>query len=81
MSVVNEGVLERLRKLVEGLELRDDQVLTDIIVVAKSVALDDNRVGVCYNFDSNDWLVRRGLLDAAIDIETEHPPRQDEDEE
>lgn len=81
MTTVNKGLLERLRKLVEGLEVEEDQVVTDLIVIAKTSSMKDSRVGVCYNFDTGDWVVRRGMLDAAVDIETEAPPRRDEEED
>ena len=74
---MNEGLLDRLRKLVEGLDIKEDQVITDLLVIAKTSSMSDDRVGLCYNFDTKDWIVRRGMLDAAVDIETEEPPRQD----
>jgi hypothetical protein len=67
---VNEGVLDRLTKLVRGLELGEDDLVTEIIVVVKKSNSTTGRVGLCYNHDTKDWIIRRGMLDAVLEIET-----------
>lgn len=69
MSEINEGTLERLRKLVEGMGLSENDVLTELIVIGKTSNLDNGKVGICYNHDTKDWVVRAGMLSAAADIE------------
>ena len=81
MTTVNEGVLERLRKLVEGMGIEDGDAVTELIVIGKTSNLEDGRVGICYNWDSKDWVIRSGMLHAAMDIEDEQQisPRERED--
>jgi hypothetical protein len=67
---VNEGVLDRLTKLVQGLELEEEDLVTEIIVVVKKSNSVSGRVGLCYNHDTKDWIIRRGMLDAVLEIET-----------
>lgn len=67
---VNEGVIERIKKLVEGLGLTEEDLITEIIVVVKKSNAASGRVGLCYNHDTKDWIIRRGMLDAVLEIET-----------
>lgn len=81
MSINDAHVLERLRKLVEGLGIEDDDMVTEIIVIAKTANLERGIVGICYNHDTKDWIIRRGMLDAVVDLETQSElvPKDEED--
>lgn len=83
MSALNEGVLERLKKLVEGLGIEDDDMITEIIIIAKTSSMGRGRVGICYNYDTKDWVIRRGMLDAVVDLETQSEliPNKDNEED
>lgn len=80
---VSDGVLDRLRRLIEGLQIQEDDAVTELIVIAKTSNLSDGRVGLCYNHDTKDWIIRSGMLQAALDIEdeTKIAPRGYEEED
>lgn len=68
MTEANEGILIRLRKLVEGMEL-DDRFVTEIVVLVKTSNPNTGSVGIAYNYDTKDWIIRKGMLAVALDLE------------
>lgn len=67
----------RIASIIDGLgatlTLTDDDMITDVLVIAKVVEADGTvRVGVSWS-DSTSWLDRRGLLSAASEIAGQVP--------
>jgi hypothetical protein len=72
MSAVNEGVIARLRKLVEDMNIEEDRFITDIIIIMKTTNAESGLVGIVYNYDTKDWIIRTGMLSVAAQLEDSH---------
>lgn len=54
--------------------LHPDQRVTDVVILAKVVSMDDSTVALVMADSGIDWILKRGLMAAAGEILTAEPP-------
>jgi hypothetical protein len=64
-----ESIVQRLRTLVETMEVPEDRFVTEILLIMKTSNPATGTVGIVYNYDTKDWVLRKGMLDIAMDLE------------
>jgi hypothetical protein len=64
-----ESIVQRLRTLVETMEVPEDRFVTEILLIMKTSNPSTGTVGIVYNYDTKDWVLRKGMLDIAMDLE------------
>lgn len=54
--------------------LHPDQRVTDVVIIAKTVSMDDSTVALIIADSGIDWILKRGLLASAREILAAEPP-------
>lgn len=79
MSSQHEGLTSRFQELIPELGVGEDDMVTDIMILAKSVNVQGQVSMHLAHTMREDWVLRQGFLRAALDIEASHPRAVEEE--